>query len=168
MSKKLKQKLKNQHIEIENLQSKLTYTIRLRTLIDDCTTTQDINLLFPSSKQTKTNKKDKLQLFQTFYIDGFKIILGKNEKENIAVLKSAKSNNMWFHLKDISSSHIVVVSQKEKLPQHIIEYAAKLCVSFSCDQKGTYIVDYTQRKYVRIQRKANTIYTHNKSISVKF
>ena len=41
-----------------------------------------------------------------------KIIIGKNKNENIKIIQAADPNNLWFHLKDYPSCHIVVQNNR--------------------------------------------------------
>jgi predicted ribosome quality control (RQC) complex YloA/Tae2 family protein len=62
---------------------------------------------------------------------------------------------------------VIVSNSKKELPPHIIEEAAKICAKFSTNQKGIFRVDYTQRRNVKIQNKANVLYNPYKTIVIK-
>lgn len=56
--------------------------------------------------------------------------IGKKQSDNFHVIDLGKSNDLWFHIKDISSSHVVSVipndiSKKEL--KYIIKQGALLC-----------------------------------------
>jgi len=42
-----------------------------------------------------------------------------------------------------------------------------LCVDFSVFEKGSYLVDYTPRREVRIQEGANVLYTKYQTVMVE-
>lgn len=94
-------------------------------------------------------------------------MLGANERENIYLLENSKASDFWFHLKDRPSCHVIVQNSKKDLPQNIIEKAASLCAKFSVDFGGTYEVDFTQRRNVKIQHGANVFYNPYSTIVVK-
>ena len=95
---------------------------------------------------------------EAFFFNGFKIMLGTSERENIYLLKNSKASDFWFHLKDRPSAHVFVQNTKKTIPEEIIIKAAQLCAKFSLDYEGRYEVDYTQRRNVKIQNGANVLY----------
>ncbi|MEA3512081.1 MAG: NFACT RNA binding domain-containing protein, partial [Campylobacterota bacterium] len=165
-SKKAKQKVKNQYIENNNLTLKLEYYQRLISIIENCTTKDEIEFYLPKKDKNQIKTK-KAQPYKSFFIDGYKIMLGRDERENIYLLENSKASDFWFHLKDQVSSHVIVSNTKKTIPSHIIEEAAKICVIFSLNTKGVYEVDYTQRRNVKIQTRANVLYNPYTTIVVK-
>jgi len=165
-SKKAKAKAKNQHIEHLNLSQKLDFYNRLIGTIENCQTIDEVEFYFP--KKDKNQKKTKKQNpYQSFFIDGYKIMLGRDERENIYLLENSKASDFWFHLQGMPSSHVIVSCTKKAIPEHIIQEAAKICARFSHDNEGTYTVDYTQRRNVKIQTKANVLYNPYSTVVVK-
>jgi predicted ribosome quality control (RQC) complex YloA/Tae2 family protein len=165
LSKRYKQKAKSIHIERDNLESKINFFERLKTAIESSKTLDEVEFYYP--KQKKIKKEKKFREFESFFVNGFKILIGRNQNENAKLLKLAKSNDIWMHIKDIPSSHIIIQSDKKNLPNDILEIGAKLCVDFSVTGSGNYLVDYTKRKDVRIQSGANVLYYNYKTISIK-
>ena len=94
-------------------------------------------------------------------------MLGRDERENIYLLKNSKASDFWFHLKDEVSAHVIVVNTKKTIPQNIIQEASKICARFSKDDGGVYVIDYTQRRNVKIQTKANVLYNPYNTIKIK-
>ncbi len=165
-SKKLKQKAKFSYIEQQNLSSKIEFLQNIIDLINLAKSIDEVNLYIPK-KQIKQKKKESIDnSVETFFIDGYKIFLGKNEKGNIKVLKSAKMSDIWLHLKDIPSTHVIIRSDKKNVPSDVIEFAAKLCVQFSKVSKGSYLVDYTHRRNVKVKEGANVKYTEYKTLKI--
>lgn len=165
-AKKLKQKAKNLHIEKENLEQKLEFTQKMIEVVNNCKNMDELEFYMPKKEKNQTKTK-KEQLSQTFFIDGYKIMLGRNERENIELLQNARASDFWFHLKDCPSAHVIVPTQKKELPQNIIEQASVLCAKFSSPFGGDYNVDYTQRRELKIQTKANVLYNNYKTIKVR-
>jgi predicted ribosome quality control (RQC) complex YloA/Tae2 family protein len=162
-SKKLKKKVKSLYIERENLQTKRDFFKKLQMLINKSDDEDELNILLPKQKKTKKDRNEQKN-FETFFLNGFKIMLGKNEKGNVILLKEAKKSDIWMHLKGIPSSHVIIKTDKQNIPQDIIDFAAKLCVEFSIDKVGTYLVDYTQRRNVKVVDGANVTYVNYKTL----
>lgn len=165
MAKKLKQKAKNINIEREILTEKLDFLINLKAMIVKSFSLYELEILMP--KKTKAVKKEEINAgVSSFYIDGFKISVGRNEKANEYLLKIAKKDDLWFHVKDYPSAHVIITSNKLKISQMVLEFAAKVCVEFSKLSSGTYLVDYTSKNFVKIKEKAFVNYTNYKTLSI--
>ena len=163
-SKKAKQKVKNLHIEEKSLKSKIEHIELFINTVQEAKETSKIILLFPKKEQSKKIKRD--DSIETFLIEGYKVSLGKNEKGNISVLKNARAKDVWIHLKDRPSCHVIITTDKQNLPMHIIESAARLCVDFTTISKDKYLVDYTPRREVTIQHGASVLYNKYKTIEI--
>ena len=163
-SKKAKQRAKHLHIEEESLSSKIEHIKLFINTVEDAKDTSKIELLFPKKVQNKKVKvNDSIEIF---WIEGYKVQLGKNEKGNVEVLKNARAKDIWLHLRDQPSTHVIITTDKQNLPMHIIESAARLCVDFTTPQKDKFLVDYTPRREVTIQSGANVLYNKYKTIEV--
>ena len=165
-SKKCKARAKNQHIEQLNLSQKLDFFNRLLHTIEKCDDIQSLEFYLPK-KDKKQNKTKKANPYQSFFIDGYKIMLGRDERENIYLLQNSKASDFWFHLQEQASPHVIVSNTKKTIPEHIIEEAAKICAKFSSNSDGTFRVDFTQRRNVKIQSKANVLYNPYNTIVIK-
>ena len=165
-TKKTKQKIKNQHIEETNLTQKLEFYNRLIIVIKNATTKDEIEFYMP--KKDKNQKKTKkANPYKSFFIDGYKIMLGRDERENIYLLENSRASDFWFHLQAEVSSHVIVSNTKKTIPEKLILEAAKICAKFSSDFGGTFNVDYTQRRNVKIQNRANVLYNPYSTVVVK-
>ncbi|SFV74541.1 Fibronectin/fibrinogen-binding protein [hydrothermal vent metagenome] len=163
-SKKAKQKASHLHIEKESLSSKIQHLKLFIATVQNAESVAKIALLFPKQEKKKQEKKD--DSIETFFIEGYKVQLGKNEKGNIALLQNAKAKDIWLHMKDRPSTHVIITTDKQNLPLHIIQAAARLCVDFTTTTPDRYLVDYTQRREVTIQNGANVLYNKYKTIEV--
>lgn len=163
-SKKAKQRAKHLHIEEESLRSKIEHTKLFINTVQEAKDTAKIELLFPKQIQNKKIKKD--ESIETFWIEGYKVQLGKNEKGNIKLLESAKAKDIWLHLKERPSTHVIITTDKQTLPERIIQSAARLCVDFSTTSKDRFLVDFTPRREVNIQNGANVLYNKYKTIEI--
>lgn len=164
-AKRAKQKSVNIKIEKTNLEEKVEFIKRLIVNLEQAKTIDECEFLLPKKDRNQTKTK-KSKNYESFFFEGFKIMLGSNERENIYLLENSKASDFWFHLKDRPSSHVIVQNSKKELPQNVIEQAAKICAKFSVDFAGTYEVDYTQRRNVKIQNGANVLYNPYKTIKI--
>ncbi|RUM46241.1 MAG: hypothetical protein DSY46_00505 [Hydrogenimonas sp.] len=166
LSKRLSNKAAHLHIEEENLKSRIAFYQRLLENLQQAQSEAQIALLFPPKQQRK-KKQTKAQC-EIFWIDAFRVMVGRNERENEWVLKQAKANDMWLHLKDRPSSHVIIQSGgRKQIPKEVIEKAAKICVETSVTQPGTYLVDVTHRRNVKIVKGAHVNYVNYDTLKVE-
>jgi predicted ribosome quality control (RQC) complex YloA/Tae2 family protein len=163
-SKKAKQKASHLYIEKESLESKIKHIKFFISTVQNAKDIAKIQLLFPKVLQAKKLKRN--DSIEVFWIDGYKISLGKNEKGNIELLKNARAKDIWIHLKDRPSCHVIITTDKQNIPINIIKGAGLLCVNFSTIQKDRFLVDYTPRREVSIQHGANVLYNKYKTMEI--
>ncbi|MEA3228023.1 MAG: NFACT family protein [Campylobacterota bacterium] len=163
-SKKSKQRASHLHIEKESLSSKIEHIKLFIHTVKEANDVAKIALLFPKKIQTKKQKTD--DSIEVFLIEGYKVQLGKNENGNIKLLQNARAKDIWIHLKDQPSTHVLITTDKQNLPMKVIESAGRLCVDFTTTAKDKFLVDYTPRREVTIQHGANVLYNRYKTIEV--
>ena len=156
-AKRAKQKASNISLEKDNLDEKLEFLLRLMNNINSAISIEECEFLSPKKERNQIKTK-KAQTYESFYFEGYKIMLGTSERENIYLLENSKASDFWFHLKDRPSCHVIVQNTKKEIPLSVISQAATLCAKFSVDFGGNYEVDYTQRRNVKIQSGANVLY----------
>jgi predicted ribosome quality control (RQC) complex YloA/Tae2 family protein len=165
LSKRSANKAKKIHIEEENLGSKKLFYENIYHALQEAKTPYELELLFP--KRAKAlRKKEKLRDGELFWIEDYKVLVGRNSSENQKLLEIAKANDIWMHIRDIPSSHVIIRTDKQSLPESVIASAAKLCVDFSIQRAGDYEVDYTKRKFIRVQEGSNVLYNQYQTIKV--
>lgn len=55
------------------------------------------------------------------------IKIGKNAEENDQIIKEAKQTDLWFHLSELPSCHVIIVCSKEfPVTKQMINYCAQL------------------------------------------
>ncbi len=163
-SKKAKQRASHLHIERESLESKIEHMKLFIHTVEEAKDVAKIQLLFPKNVQAKKMKIN--DSVETFWVDGYKVSLGKSEKGNIELLQNARAKDIWLHMKERPSAHVIITTDKQNVPMSVIESAARLCVDFTMFQKDRYLVDYTPRREVTIQSGANVLYNKYKTIEV--
>jgi len=165
LAKRAKSKAKNVHIEQENLQSKKDFYDNIYYALEQAKEPYELELLVP--KRAKSlRKKEKLREGELFWIEDYKVLVGRNSNENQKLLEIAKANDLWMHIRDVPSSHVIIKTDKQNLPDSVIQAAAKLCVDFSVKNPGDYEVDYTKRKFVKVQEGSNVLYNKYDTIRV--
>lgn len=165
-AKKLRQRAKNSHIQRENLEDKIKFYLNLDSLLKDAKDINSLEILLPKQKQQKFKEKENTN-YESFFIEGHKILVGKSEKGNIELLKDAKKNDIWLHLKDIASAHVIIKTMKQSVPEAVLVFGANLCVYFSGVKKGGFLVDYTQRRNVKIVSGARVNYVEYKTLHIQ-
>ncbi len=164
-AKRAANKAANIHIEEENLKSRIEFYRRLLESLEKAQSEEQIRLLFPPKQRHK--KREPKLLCEVFMAGEFKVLLGRNERENIWVLKNARAGDIWLHLKNRPSSHCIIrAGGKKNIPMEVIRKAAKICVETSVSQPGDYLVDFTYRRNVKIERGAHVTYTKYDTLKV--
>ena len=165
LSKKRKNRAKHIHLERENLTSKMLFLERLKNMIETAGDMQELSPFIPH-KTTQKREKKKDEEGEVFWIQEYKVIVGKNQNENKKLLALAKANDIWMHIQGIPSSHVIIKTDKQSVPETVINQAAKLCIDFSTKNAGEYTVNYTKRKFVKPQEGANVLYTNYTSLHI--
>jgi len=160
LSKKAKRKAENLHIEKNYLNEQLKFLENYKKLVENAKDISSLNVYQPPKKEKKENEN-----IARFMFDDYLILVGKNEKGNVKLLKSANANDLWLHIKNLPGAHVIIKNNKLSLPQNVIEKAAKLAVAFSGRDEGE--VDYTKRKFVKIKEGAKVEYGKYNTIKVK-
>lgn len=128
---------------------------------------EENNLIKKQGKKKRKNKKSKPMHFKTN--NGSDIYVGKNSKQNDYItLKMANKDDLWFHVKNLPGSHVILRS--DNINERDIEIAAYLAATNSSISKEKKIdVDYTQKKNVNKAKGAKpgmVYYDDFKTISV--
>jgi len=163
-AKKAKQKASNLHIEREGLSEKIDFLERFKANIMLTQSPEELQLLIPPQK--KKEKKEAPKPYETFWIEGQKVLLGKNKKGNIELLKIARAGDIWMHIQGMPSTHVIIQTSKQNVSEKVLHAAAKLCVDFSTTKIGSFLVDYTYRREVKVQSEANVLYNNYKTLTV--
>ena len=115
----------------------------------------------------KTNKKSKIKI-TTYKTNDYTIYIGKNNEQNAYLTKNlAKSSDLWFHVKDMPSSHVVLSGL---VNEESIRLASMICAYFSKAKYSSSVpIIYTEIKYLkRIPNKKNCFlsYSNEKTIYI--
>lgn len=127
-------------------------------------------LKIQSRNKIKLNKAKKRELL-SFDYEGFRIFVGRNNKENEEIsFSKGHSNDIWLHVKDIPGSHVLIIRDNRPLPEDVLLYAAKLAGQHSKAGKGDKVtVDYCEKKFlkkIKNSRPGNVTYTNFSSLNI--
>ena len=160
LSKKAKRKAKNLHIEKKYLQEQLEFLQNYKRLVENADSISALKTFEPPKKEKKEDEN-----IAKFYFDDYLIMVGKNEKGNVKLLKEANANDLWLHIKNKPGAHVIVKNNKLSLNDDIIKKAAELAVAFSGESEGE--VDFTKRKFVKTKEGAKVEYGKYSTVRVR-
>ena len=125
-------------------------------------------------KKSKLTKNKEVSFNPIKYnIDGYTILVGRNNNENdYLTLKYANKNDLWFHTKDFHGSHTVLkIDNNLPYPNFdILVATAQIAAQHSKAKNSSNVpVDYCEVKFVKKpsgSRPGMVIYTNNKTLNV--
>ncbi len=165
--------IENDRQEIEYLESVSESLTRCKSLADIAEIREELSLSGYAKQTAKKQPRKKAQTLLTEYksVEGYKIIVGKNNLQNDYITCTlASKGDMWFHTKNIHGSHVVVFCAGAPISDETILFAARLAAKNSkASASGNVPVDYTPVKYVKKPNGAKAgmvIYTTNKTVFV--
>lgn len=123
-------------------------------------------------KKNKNQKKKKQQKFSPieYEVNGYKIYVGRNNKENDwLTLSFASKTDYWFHTKDVQGSHVILKADKE-VNDDILVKAAEIAAKHSKAKMSSNVpVDYCLVQFVKKPNGSKpgiVIFTNNKTLNV--
>ena len=167
-------------------EAELNYIESIVYELENCTTLEEVQDIFEEisenvvfkeklknkEKKKKIGKKKKHQQYSPilYEIDGNKIYVGRNNKENDWLTTTfAVQKDIWFHTKDIQGSHVIL--KTDKLPdEDLLVKCAQIAAKHSkANMSSNVPVDYCQVQFVKKPNGAKpgmVIFTNNKTINV--
>ncbi len=152
-------KAKNQHIEIERLESAIMEkqaqmeTLRKQIAVAEDTTDLKTLRSIAATIAPEQDRNESVSLpYHEFDYKGYRIWVGRHAQANdILTFKYGYKEDLWLHAKDVSGSHVLIKHQSGKnFPKDVIEYAASLAAYNSKRKNETLCpVIVTPRKFVR-------------------
>lgn len=122
-------------------------------------------------KSTLTKNKNVSFNPLKYTIDGFTLLVGRNNKENdYLTLKYARKTDLWFHTKDIHGSHAILVLDNKTLNEDILIKCAEIVAYHSKARLSSNVpVDICEVKYVKKpngSKPGMVIYSNNSTLYV--
>ena len=124
------------------------------------------------SQTLKRPKKNDQEIHpREFEFNGFKILVGKNNRQNdFLTLSVADKEDIWLHTKNIPGSHVIILCCGKEPDEDTIIYAAELAAFYSKAQNGANVeVDFTKAKFVKKpsgSKPGMVIYSKNRTLYV--
>lgn len=183
---KLKNAYKIVSIQKTETEADLNYIESIVYELENCSTLEEVqdifeeisdNIVFKErvknkEKKNKVSKKKKKYIFSPieYDIDGYKIYVGRNNKENDwLTFTFANKDDLWFHTKDIHGSH-VILKVNNSINNEILIKCAQIAAKHSKASISSNVpVDYCFVKFVKKTSGAKpgmVIFTNNKTLNV--
>ncbi len=143
--------------QLNQAESELNYYNSVVEEVNSCENLQDLNNVLKElveygliKEDNKNNRKKETYLgYRQYLIDGVEVRVGKNNVENDRLLTSAKANDIWLHVKDYHSSHVIIFNDGN-ITEKVLLTACEICAYYSsCKESGKVPVDYTYKKKVK-------------------
>lgn len=177
---KSKTAIKEKNIQLADASQDIAYLDSVLSYIESATSSEEIEELRLElieggymRKRKNTYKPSKSKPMPHHYTtsEGFRVFVGKNNKENdILTFKTASSKDLWLHTKDIPGSHTILFADGKKFTDESIAEAASMAAFHSKAQLSENVpVDYTQVRHVKKPSGAKpgmVIFTNNKTLYV--
>lgn len=176
-AKKIKSSVSYAQKDLPKQVELLNYLKQLDDFIDRTSSISDLNeikeeMIDNKLIKRKTKKKNKVKLSKPMHFktkNGSDIYVGKNSKQNDYItLKLARKDDLWFHVKDLPGSHVILKADKINQEDIIVaSYLAATNSSVASENKVD--VDYTEKKNVNKAKgaKEGMVYYENfKTITV--
>lgn len=165
---------------IEKDNEEIEYLETVSEALERCTTSGDIAEIreeltaggyIKGNNGGRAKKNKTVTLKEYTSVEGYKIIVGKNNTQNDYITtRLASKGDLWFHTKGIHGSHVVVMCAGGEVSEETILFAARLAAKNSKASNSSNVpVDYTPIKCVKKPAGAKpgmVIYTTNKTVFV--
>ncbi len=146
-------------IQIEKAEQELSYMITVQDFLSRAQSDKElsqIRLELVEQGYIKEHKNQKQKAMKALpplefeTSDGFKVLVGRNNKQNDQLtLKIASKFDYWFHTKNIPGSHTIVLTEGKEISDTAILEAAQICAYHSKGKDSSQVpVDYTIVKNV--------------------
>ena len=166
--------------QIEITKEEVNYLENILLSIENCETLAELmdireELTKVGYLRGKINNKKETKLttkpHEFISSDGFKILVGKNNKQNDHLtLKIASNDDIWMHTKNIPGSHVIIKTDGKEVSDETIFEGAMLAAYFSKSKLSSQVpVDYTKKKNIKKPNGAKpgmVIYETNSTIYV--
>ncbi|MFI3300126.1 MAG: NFACT RNA binding domain-containing protein [Candidatus Gastranaerophilales bacterium] len=154
---------------IKDTKTQIEYLAQTIYSIEIANTAFDLFDIIKSEIEPTTQKTEKLKpaSVQDLEILGYKVYVGKNNRQNdIIISKLSKEDDWWFHVREGAGSHVLLKleTNKQEPTDELIFECAKLAKEFSSLKNSAKAgIIYTKRKYIKKPPKANLGYVTYKN-----
>lgn len=116
----------------------------------------------------KKERKEKLDKYEDSTGKIYDILIGVSDQNNWDIITNASQNDLWFHVDDQPSCHVIIKTNNEKkIEKRVIMHAALMCKmnSKAKHQKNTKII-YTHIKNVTKGDTLGSVITSKTSVVI--
>ena len=158
---KIKKAIEHSKIQVRNSKEELKYLENVKYCLESSNDFYEIeeiknelveqNYIRYNKKTTKKRRTVANQPSKFISTSGFTILVGKNNKQNDTLtFKTATSNDLWLHAKNIPGSHVIIKCNNKKIPESTLLEAGILTAYHSKAKLSSNVsVDYTLAKRVK-------------------
>ena len=145
--------------QIARWEEELLYLESVQSFLDSAETEQDISDLrdelysagyasrMKGYKPPKLSRSKPLEFVTT---DGMRLYVGKNNVQNDRLtFKVAEKDDVWFHVKDLPGSHVILVTEGREPTDRDYTEAAGIAAGYSKATSDLVAVDYTRAKNIK-------------------
>ena len=145
--------------QIAKWEEELLYLDSVQSFLDSAETEQDISDLrdelysagyasrMKGYKPPKVSRSKPLEFVTT---DGMTLYVGKNNVQNDRLtFKVAEKDDIWFHVKDLPGSHVILVTEGREPTDRDYTEAAGIAAGYSKATSDLVAVDYTRVKNIK-------------------
>ena len=101
-------------------------------------------------KSYKPQKQIKIKPLELKTPSGYTLYVGRNNIQNeYLTFKLAAKDDVWFHVKDLPGSHVILVTGGEEPPSEDYTAAAQIAAYYSKSSSPIVAVDYTHVKNIK-------------------
>lgn len=83
--------------------------------------------------------------------------VGRSQKENDTLLRHSEPHDIWFHLDNVSSPHMVLSTQGLDVPKRYLHYIGTLFPDYKSAMQRRYTVIYTRVHCVKLTKVPGTV-----------
>jgi len=146
-------------VQIGIWERELLYLESVRAFLERAETEGDLNdirdELFHNGYAVKLNgyrpqKKQKIRPMEFMTSGGFKLLVGRNNVQNDELtFRIAQKGDVWFHVKDLPGSHVILVTDGREPSEQDYTEAAECAAYYSKATGDLVAVDYTRVKNIK-------------------
>ena len=145
--------------QIQKATEELAYLESVQEMLSRCESEAELSAIreelreqgYIKTQKGASKRKDKpLPPIEYESSDGFRILVGRNNKQNDQLtLRTANKNDLWLHTKEIHGSHVIIVADGKEISDTAIMEAARIAAMHSKGKDSAQVpVDYTRVKNV--------------------
>ena len=156
---KAKHAKENLTIQMDKSRDELAYLESVRTFLESAETEVDLTEIREElyragyasrMKGYSSPKQIKLRPMEFTSPSGYRVLVGRNNMQNDALtFRTASKGDLWFHVKEMPGSHVILFCDGEEPPAEDYTYAATLAATYSAAKGNGIAVDYARVRYVK-------------------